>query len=107
MERSELQRVFVGFGSAVDKEKGIIIVSADLSQPFCQLLLQFVDNGVGIESKRGYLLAEHLYIVRMCMSDRDYCMTAIEVEVFGTVLVPYMAAFSFDNIDVKKGIYIE
>ena len=37
------------------------------------------------------------------MSDRDYCMTAIEVEVLRTFIVPYMAAFSFDNIDVKKG----
>ena len=68
---------------------------------------QTFPNRSRIESKRGYLLAEHLYIVRMCMSDRDYCMTAIEVEVLRTFIVPYMAAFSFDNIDVKKGIYIE
>jgi hypothetical protein len=41
------------------------------------------------------------------MSDWDDCMATVEVEVFGTVLVPYMAAFSFDDVDVKERVYVE
>ena len=33
---------------------------------------------------------------QMCIRDR-----------FGTVLVPYMAAFSFDDVDVKERVYVE
>ena len=34
-------------------------------------------------------------------------MSAVEIEVLSTVLVPHVAAFSLDNVDVKKGIYVE
>ena len=40
------------------------------------------------------------------MADRDYRMTAIEVEVFGTLVVPNFAALSFYYVDIKKGIYV-
>jgi hypothetical protein len=41
------------------------------------------------------------------MADADYSMTTVEVKVFLTVFVPYVATFSLDNIDVKKGVNIE
>ena len=41
------------------------------------------------------------------MSDGDYGMSAVEVEVFRTFIVPYVAAFSFDDVNVKKGVYVE
>ncbi len=41
------------------------------------------------------------------MSNRNDGMAAVEVEVLCTVFVPYVAAFSFDNVDVKEGIYVE
>jgi hypothetical protein len=40
------------------------------------------------------------------MADGDYCMAAVEVEVFGTFVVPHLATLSFYYIDVEKGIYV-
>ena len=41
------------------------------------------------------------------MPDGDDGMPSIKVEVLRTVLVPYVAAFSFDDVDVKERIYVE
>ena len=38
--------------------------------------------------------------VRMCVSDRDYGMTSVKVEVFGSVFIPDFTAFPFDYVDV-------
>ena len=34
-------------------------------------------------------------------------MTAVEIQIFLSLVVPYVTAFSFDNVDVEKGIYVE
>ena len=96
VERSQLQCIFVGFGTAVDEEQRIVLVAAGFAQSFGHLLLQFVDDGVGIESQCGHLLADHLHIMRMRV-----------VEILRIVLVPHVAAFSFDDVDVKEGVYVE
>ena len=41
------------------------------------------------------------------MTDRNDSMTAIQVEVFCTFIIPYMATFSFYDINIEKRIYIE
>ena len=41
------------------------------------------------------------------MTDADNSMTTLEVQVLLTFVVPDLTTLTFDNIDVKKGIYIE
>ena len=107
MEGGQLQGVLVGFGTAVDEEERVVFVAAGLAQAFGHLLLELVDDGVGVEAQGGYLVADHLHVVRMGVADGDDGMAAVEVEVLRTVLVPHVAAFPFDDVDVEEGIYVE
>ena len=100
IERSQLQRVFIGFGSAVDQKQRVIFITGNLSQACSHFLLQLVDNRVGIKAKGCYLIADHLHIVGMRVSDGDDGMASVEVQIFRTVLIPYFTALSFDYIDV-------
>ena len=40
------------------------------------------------------------------MTDADNGMTTIEVEIFLPLIVPYLAALSFYNINIEKRIYV-
>jgi hypothetical protein len=42
----------------------------------------------------------------MGMTDRDYGMTSIKVEILLSLFIPYVASFSLDNVDIEQGIYI-
>ena len=42
VEGGQFQRIFIRFGTAVDKKQAVIIVTGNLAQPFGYLLLQFV-----------------------------------------------------------------
>ena len=79
----------------------IVVIAADFAQAFGQLLLEFVDDRVGVETQLRYLLAYHLYIMRMTVTDRDDGMSAVEVEVLGALLVPDVAAPAFYYINIK------
>ena len=46
IEGSQLQRILIGFGSAVDQKQGIVFVTGDFSQSFRYLLLQLIDHRV-------------------------------------------------------------
>ena len=70
-----------------------------------ELLLQTVDNGIGIESKHVQLLGEFLDIMRMAMTDADDGMAAVKVKIFLAFAVPNVAAFALDDIDVEERIY--
>ena len=107
VEGGQFQRVLVGFGAAVDEEQLIVVVAADLAQAFGQLLLQLVDDRVGVEAQRGHLLADHLHVVRVGMADGDDGVAAIEVKVFSALFVPYVAAFAPHDVDVEQGIYVK
>ena len=43
----------------------------------------------------------------MAVTDADDCMTAIEVKILLTVLVPHVATFAALDGDVKKRIYVK
>ena len=105
-EGSQLQGILVCFGTRVDEEELIIFITAYLAQTLSEFHLQLVDDRVGIETQVVQLIGEHLHIVRMAMTDADNGMTAIEVEVFLTLVVPYLAALSFYNINIEKRIYV-
>ena len=47
-----------------------------------------------------------IYCPRVAMTDADNGKTAIKVEVFLTLVVPYLAALSFYNINIEKRIYV-
>ena len=71
MERGKLQSVFVGLGTGIDEEELIVVITTGFSKALGELLLQTVDNGIGIESKRVQLLCEILDIMSMSMTDDD------------------------------------
>ena len=106
-ERRQFQRVLVGLGSAVDEEQLVVVIAADLAQSLGQLLLQLVNHRVRVEPNLIELLRHLLYVVRMRMSDGDDGMTAVEVQIFLPLVVPYVATLSFHNVYVEQGINIE
>ena len=83
----------------------IIFITDYLEQTLSEFHLQIVDDRVGIETQVVQLVGEHLHIVRMGMGDADNGMAAIEVEVFLTLVVPYLAALTFYNINIEERIY--
>ena len=106
-ERGELHGILIGFGARVDEEELVILVAACLAQPLCQLFLKAVDDRVAVEAKPGQLLLQHLHIVRVAVSDADDSMPAIQIQVFLTLVVPHLATFSLDNVDVVERIYVK
>ena len=105
-EGSQLQGILVCFGTRVDEEELIIFITAYLAQTLSEFHLQLVDDRIGIETQVVQLVGEHLHIVRMAMTDADNGMTAIKVEIFLPLVVPYLAALSFYNINIEKRIYV-
>ena len=105
MERGKLQSVFVGLGTGIDEEELIVVITTGFSKALGELLLQMVDNGIGIESKRVQLLGEFLDIMRMAMTDADDGMAAVKVKIFLAFAVPNVAAFALDDVDVEERIY--
>ena len=101
VKRSQLQRILVGLGSAVDKKQLIVGVAGDAAEPFGKVALQGVDDRVGVESELFQLTADFMDVVRMGVADADDGMTAIEIEVFLPLVVPHVAALSAHNIDVE------
>ena len=97
---------YVEMLTRVDEEELIIFITASLAQTLSEFHLQLVDDRVGIETQIVQLVGEHLYIVRMAMADADNGMTAIKVEIFLTLVVPYLAALTFYNINIEKRIYV-
>ena len=50
-EAGQLQRVLVGLGATVDEKQLVVVVAADGAQALGQLLLQRVDDTVGVEAQ--------------------------------------------------------
>ena len=46
IEGSQLQSVFVRFGSTVNQEQAVVFVTGNLAQSFGYLLLELIDDGV-------------------------------------------------------------
>ena len=105
-KRCQLQGILVGFRTAVNEEKLIIIISAKFSHAFCKLLLQGVDYRVAVKAQRIELLRQHFDIMRMAVADADDSMSAIEVQIFLSLLIPHLASLSLDNVHIEEGIHI-
>ena len=107
LEGGQLQGVLVGLRAGVDEEELVVVISACLSQPLGQLRLQGVDDGVAVEAQPLELLAYLLHVARVAVPYADDGVPAVEVQVFLSLVVPYLASFSLHHVDVVKGIYVE
>ena len=106
VERSQLQRIFISLSTTINQEELIIIITGKFAQTIGQLLLQLIDDGVGIEAQLCHLVANHFHIMRVSMTNRDHSMTTIKVEIFIALIIPHVATFSLNDIDIEQGIYI-
>ena len=101
VKAGELQCILVSLSSTVDQEKTIVFIATDLSKTLSQLLLQGVDDTVGVESDLLHLIVDSLDIMRMTVTNADDCMTAIEVQILLSFIVPYAGSFAPYDIDVE------
>ncbi len=99
-ERGEFQCILVSLGTAVDEEELVVVVARCLTESFGEFHLQFVYHGVAVEAEFAELLREFLHIMLVAMAYADYGMSAVEVEIFLSVLVPYLASFTSYYINV-------
>ena len=106
LERREFERILICLGTGVYKEKTVILVTAYSAQLFSNTLLQGVDDGIGVETKRCNLTAYHVDIAGMGMTNGDDGMSAIEVEILVALVVPHLAALALDDIHIEERIYI-
>lgn len=107
MEGGELEGIFVGFGTTVDEEKGIVVIAGDLTEPLSEALLEGIDDGIGVEAELLELGGKGMDIVRVCVSDGDHGMPTIKVEVILTFVIPDFGAQPFDDFKVKEGVDVE
>ena len=101
VERSELERILICLGTRVDEEELEIVVSAHLAQLLCEFHLKRVLDGIAIETELGSLLLHCLQITRMTVTDRDYGMTSVEVEILLTLVVIDVCALAMVNSYIK------
>ena len=102
----QFQGILVGFRTAVNEEKLVIIVSAKFSHAFCELLLQGVDYRVAVKAQRIELLRQRFDIMGMAVTDADDSMSAIEVQIFLSLVIPHLASLALDNVHIEEGIHI-
>ena len=107
MEPGQLEGVLVGLSATVDEEELVVVVARHAAQPVGDLLLQAIDDTVGIEAQVAELALQHLHIMGMAVAYADDGMATIEVEVLLIVVVPNSRSFSLHDVDVEEGIYIE
>ena len=107
MEGSELQGVLVCLCARVDKEEIVVLIAASLAETLSQFHLKHVLYGIAVEAQFVELLCHLLHVVWMAMTYADYCVSAVEVEVLLTFVVPRSTAFTLDDVDVEERIYVE
>ena len=101
VETGEFQCILVGLSTTVDQEKAIVLITAYFSESLSQLLLQGVDDTVGVETNLLHLVIDSLNIMRMTVTNADDSMTSIEVKILLSFIVPYAGSFAPYDIDVE------
>ena len=105
MERRQFEGVLVCLGTAVYQEEAVILIARYAAQLLGKLLLQTVDHGIGIETECGNLTAYCLHVMRMCMADADYCMTAVKVQILLAFVIPHFLTLSLHDINREQAVY--
>ena len=101
VETGKFQCILVGLSTTVDQEKAIVLITAYFSESLSQLLLQGVDDTVGVETNLLHLVIDSLNIMRMTVTNADDSMTSIEVKILLSFIVPYAGSFAPYDIDVE------
>ena len=101
VETGEFQCILVGLSTTVDQEETIVLITAYFSESLSQLLLQGVDDTVGVETNLLHLVIDSLNIMRMTVTNADDSMTSIEVKILLSFIVPYAGSFAPYDIDVE------
>ena len=107
MERSQFHGILVGLGPAVTQKKRVVFVSAGLSESAGKFFLKRVLYCVRVEAQPCQLVGQHLHIVRMGVPDGNYRMSAVEVGVFDSILVPECGVKPTDRLDVPEFVCLE
>ena len=92
VEGGELEGVLIGLRTRVDEEQGIVLISRGVAQTRCELDLQAVAHGVGIEAQARELTRDGFDVVGMAVTDAYHSVAAVEVEIFVVLSVPHLAA---------------
>ena len=101
VERCQLEAILVGFSSAIDEKKLVVVVSANVAQSLSETYLEGIDDRIAIESQL-FKLVSHLFdIMRVRMADANHGMSTVEVEVFVAFIIPDMAPLSLDDVYVE------
>ena len=106
-EGSELHRIFVGLGSRIAQEKLVIPLAGQFAQLRGQLALLIDDDRIGIETDMLQLVDHFFHVVRMGMADRDDGMSAVHIEITGSLVVPHVRALGPDDIDIPQRVNFE
>ena len=107
LEGRQFGGVLVGFRAAVVQEEGVILVTADLADAACQLLLQGIADAVGVEADLVELRLQRLDVMRVGVPHGNDGVAAVQVEVFLSLVIPDGAALRPHRGDVEEGIYVE
>ena len=107
VEGRELQCILVSLSTRVDKEQTIVLIAASLTQALCKLLLQRVLYRVAIEAQLSHLAADSLYIMWMSVTNADYGVSAIQVQILLSLTIPHMTTLATFYGYIKEWIYIK
>lgn len=101
VETGEFQCILVGLSTTVDQKETIVLIATDLSEALSELLLQDVDDTVGVESDLLHLIVDSLDIMRMTVTNADDSVTTVEVKILLSFIIPYAGTFAPYDIDVE------
>ena len=85
----------------------IVVITADSPQSFGQFHLQSVDDGVAVKAKFAQLSGHSVDIMRVTVPDTDDGVSAIEVEIRLTFVVPHVDSLSPHDVYIEERVHIE
>src|SRR5690606_36909931 len=106
-EGSDLQRIFICFRSRVAEKQIIIRISGYPSEHFGKLTLKGILNAVGVKTDAFKLMFESCDVMRVTVTDRNYRVTSIQIEVLGALFIPNPGSFRLRRCNIKQRVYVE
>ena len=107
MEGGKLEGVLVGLGAAVAEEEAVVRISGNLAETGCEVFLQGVLDGVGVEAELAELGRKHLNVVRMTVTYRNHCVAAVEIGVLHALGIPESGVEAAYRLYVPEFICLE
>ena len=85
--------------------RNICLLAASILTADAALLID--DDRIGIETDMLQLVDHFFHVVRMGMADRDDGMSAVHIEITGSLVVPHVRALGPDDIDIPQRVNFE